>query len=147
MVFPGCFKKVLEMICQEQQINIYTWRKSFLSDILLTIFHFSCVILYSSDNHKQPVEVFYKKSSSEESTYRPATFLKNRLQDRRFPVNISIFLRTSIVKNIWKWLLLENIFEILSSACQSLINHSVPENLPFILVILITHELIWMYYF
>ena len=48
--------------------------------------------------------------STETATFRPATFLKNRLQLRCFPVNIAKFLGTSILKNICKWLLLYPVY-------------------------------------
>ena len=37
---------------------------------------------------------------------QPINFIKKRLQHRCFPVNIEKFLKTSILKNICKWLLL-----------------------------------------
>ena len=58
--------------------------------------------------------MFYKKAAFKnfailtgKNTFRPATFIKERLQHRYFPVNIAKFLRTPILKNICKRLLLK----------------------------------------
>ena len=120
MIFAGYVLKVFEIIHQEEEINIYKWRKSFLSDILLTHFYFSCLILYLLNNHKQPLEVFYRKSCSKENicvgisclleAFSPATLLKRDSNTRVFLWILRIFLRTPIFKNTCERLLLVNIF-------------------------------------
>ena len=141
------------------KINIYTWIKSFLFDILPTFFSFSCLIFYLSDNQKLPSgcsikEAAQKKTLVLESLFHKTAaleacnFIKKRLQHRCFAVNIAKFLRTPILKNICKWQLLHNKFQRLSSVWQSSINLSFSESLSFLLAILISYELICvMYYF
>ena len=141
------------------KINIYTWIKSFLFDILPTFFSFSCLIFYLSDNQKQPSgcsikEAAQKKTLVLESLFHKTAaleacnFIKKRLQHRCFAVNIAKFLRTPNLKNICKRQLLQNKFQRLSSVWQSSINLSFSESLSFLLAILISYELICvMYYF
>ena len=52
-------------------------------------------------------------------------FIKRRLQRRCFPVNIAKFLRTPILKNNCERLLLDNIFQRLSSAFFCSVNLSI----------------------
>ena len=68
------------------------------------------------DQQKQPPEVFCKKRCSQKfRKFRRKTpmleglqaLLKKRLQHRYFPVKFAKFLRTSMLKNIHKWLLLD----------------------------------------
>ena len=77
--------------------------------------------------HKQAPEVFYKKglyknfaifkentsvgvSFNKAAVPQAYNIIKNRFQNRCFPVNIANYLRTPILKNSWKPLLLLHLF-------------------------------------
>ena len=93
-----------------------------------------CFIIRSFILQKQPQEIFYKKSCLQkfwsihrkkpvmESVFNKATglktctFIKTNHQHRRFPVNITEFLRTPILKNEGLLLILARILHVTKQA-------------------------------
>ena len=81
-------------------------RKSFLRKTLLGNGFLHSYFSVSFVRNPEAVSQYSQENSCAGSLFNKAFNLKKRLQDRCFPVNITKFLRTPILKNICEQLLL-----------------------------------------